>query len=145
MADIANLRPRVEFVNLAVILDACSRRVIGWSLGRTLQDKLTLEAPPRALQRRRPAPGPTHHCDRGVQHASRDYTPSLPAHGIASHQNVVQRESLRQRRRRIVYGTSEVRKYGGVYRHNYEDLREARTAVRDSSNRSAMKSGRIRP
>lgn len=57
VADITYIRLRVEFVYLTVILDACSLRVIGWALGRTLEEELTLQALPRALQQRRPAAG----------------------------------------------------------------------------------------
>jgi putative transposase len=71
VADITYLRLRAEFVYLAVILDAYSRRVIGWALGCTLEDTLTLRAVRMALQRR-PAPGLVHHSDRGVQYASGD-------------------------------------------------------------------------
>jgi putative transposase len=57
VADITYLRLRIEFVYLAVILDAFSRRVIGWALDRTLEHTLTLRALRMALQQRRPAPG----------------------------------------------------------------------------------------
>src|SRR5438270_770707 len=66
VADITYIRLELEFVYLAVILDAFSRRVIGWSLGRTLEDELTLTALHMALRERRPAPGRVvHHSDRG--------------------------------------------------------------------------------
>ena len=75
VADITYIRLEVEFVYLAVVLDAFSRRVIGWSLGRTLEDELTLAALDMALRGRRQPPGRvTHHSDRGVQYASTDYT-----------------------------------------------------------------------
>jgi transposase InsO family protein len=67
VADITCIRLEREFVYLAVILDAFSRRVIGWALDRTLEDKLTMEALRMALDRRSPAPGLVHHSDRGVQ------------------------------------------------------------------------------
>jgi len=67
VADITYIRLRAEFVYLAVILDAFSRRVMGWALGRTLEDTLTLRALRLALEQRRPAPGLVHHSDRGVQ------------------------------------------------------------------------------
>jgi transposase InsO family protein len=82
VADITYIRLRAEFVYLAVILDAYSRRVIGWALDGTLQDTLTLRALRMALEQRRPAPGLVHHSDRGVQYASGDYTDLLRAHGI---------------------------------------------------------------
>jgi len=82
VADITYIRLRAEFVYLAVILDAYSRRVIGWALDGTLQDTLTLRALRMALEQRRPAPGLVHHSDRGVQYASGDYTDLLRAHGV---------------------------------------------------------------
>ena len=81
-ADITYIRLLEEFIYLAVILDAYSRRVIGWALDRTLEDRLTLAALRMALARRRPSPGLVHHSDRGVQYASRDYTSLLRDHGI---------------------------------------------------------------
>jgi len=82
VADITYLRLKLEFVYLAVILDAFSRRVLGWALDRTLEAKLTLEALRMTLQQRKPAPGLVHHSDRGVQYASTDYTDLLKENGI---------------------------------------------------------------
>ena len=70
VADITYIRLRTEFVYLAVVLDAFSRRVIGWALGRTLEAELTMAALRMALIDRQPAPGLVHHSDRGVQYAS---------------------------------------------------------------------------
>jgi putative transposase len=81
-ADITYVRLEVEFVYLAVILDAYSRRVIGWELDGTLEDWLTLAALRMALSRRTVTPELVHHSDRGVQYASCDYTGLLKAHGI---------------------------------------------------------------
>jgi putative transposase len=81
-ADITYIRLAVQFVYLAVILDAFSRRVIGWALERTLEDKLTVAALEMALERRRPGPGLVHHSDCGVQYVSLDYTGVLKQHGI---------------------------------------------------------------
>jgi transposase InsO family protein len=74
VADITYIRLELEFVYLAVILDVFSRRVIGWALDRTLEDRLTIAALRMALESRSPAPGLVHHSDRGVQYASGDYT-----------------------------------------------------------------------
>jgi putative transposase len=81
-ADLTYIRLLEEFIYLAVILDAYSRRVIGWALDRTLQDRLTLAALRMALARRVVTPGLVHHSDRGVQYASVDYTALLQEHGI---------------------------------------------------------------
>ena len=72
MTDITYIRLQDEFVLLAVILDACSRRVIGWALERTLEDELTLAALRMALSQRAAGPGLVHHSDRGSQYASTD-------------------------------------------------------------------------
>jgi transposase InsO family protein len=80
VADITYVRLRTEFVYLAVVLDAFSRRVIGWALGRTLEAQLAVAALRMALVQRRPASGLVHHSDRGVQYASQDYTEMLKQH-----------------------------------------------------------------
>jgi transposase InsO family protein len=77
-ADITYVRLREEFVFLAVILDASSRRVIGWALDRNMEDDLTLTALRMALSQRSVQPGLVHHSDRGSQYASNDYT-EVPA------------------------------------------------------------------
>jgi len=63
------IRLRSEFVYLGVVLDAYSRRVVGWALGRTLQAELALTALRMAVAERQPAAGLVHHSDRGVQYA----------------------------------------------------------------------------
>ncbi len=83
VADITYLRLLEEFAFLAVVLDAFSRRVIGWALEVHLQASLALAALGMALAARRPRPGTLiHHSDRGVQYACADYTARLAAHGI---------------------------------------------------------------
>ena len=82
IAAITYIRLETECVYLAVMLDAYSRRVIGWALGRTLEDDLTIAALRMALRLRSPAPGLVHHSDRGVQYASYDYTDLLKQHQI---------------------------------------------------------------
>ena len=81
-ADITYVRLEVEFVYVAVILDAYSRRVIGWELDSTMEDSLTLAALRMALSRRTVTPELVHHSDRGVQYASGDYTQLLKDHHI---------------------------------------------------------------
>ncbi len=81
VADITHLRLRSEFVFLAVVLDAFSRRVIGWDLGRTLDTKLPLAALEKAIAARRPQPGLVHHSDHGTQYASNEYVKRLEAFG----------------------------------------------------------------
>jgi transposase InsO family protein len=66
VADITCIRLRIEFVCLAVVLDAFSRRVIGWALGRTLEAGLAVAALQMALLERKPPAGLVHHSDRGA-------------------------------------------------------------------------------
>jgi putative transposase len=67
VADITYIRVRAEFVYLAVILDSCSRKVVGWALERTLSSPLAIAALEQAIAKRQPRPGLIHHSDRGVQ------------------------------------------------------------------------------
>jgi len=73
VADITYIRLHREFVYLAVILDAYSRKVVGWELDRTLAARLPIAALEKAITERQPPPGLVHHSDRGVQYASGDY------------------------------------------------------------------------
>ncbi|OWJ66168.1 IS3 family transposase [Inquilinus limosus] len=83
VADITYVRLAEAFVYLAVILDAFSRRVIGWALEDHLRAELALAALDMALHLRRPPPDSLiHHSDRGVQYACGDYTRRLHDHAI---------------------------------------------------------------
>jgi transposase InsO family protein len=82
VADITYIRLQQEFVYLAVLLDAYSRRCIGWALERYLEAELALVALRMALAKRPIRPGLVHHSDRGVQYASQAYTNLLKAQGI---------------------------------------------------------------
>jgi putative transposase len=82
VADITYIRLQKEFVYLAVILDAFSRKVVGWALDRTLAASLPKAALEMAIALRQPAPGLVHHSDRGVQYASAEYIQVLQHHGI---------------------------------------------------------------
>jgi len=77
VADLTYIRLRSAFVYLACILDACSRRCVGWHLSRDMTTQLTLMALRRAIVERHPQPGLIHHSDRGVQYASHDYVEQL--------------------------------------------------------------------
>jgi putative transposase len=80
VADITYIRLKTEFVYLAVILDAFSRRVVGWSLDRNLASRLSLTALAQAIAARQPLPGLIHHSDRGVQYCSAEYRAVLDKH-----------------------------------------------------------------
>ena len=80
VADITYIRLEREFVYLAIILDAFSRKVVGWALDRSLASRLVIAALEQAIARRQPPPGLVHHSDRGVQYASAEYVSLLQAH-----------------------------------------------------------------
>ena len=82
VADITYLRLKTEFVYLAVILDAYSRKVVGWALDRTMTARLTIGALQQAIENRRPQPGLVHHSDRGFQYAGADYVALMEKHGM---------------------------------------------------------------
>jgi putative transposase len=125
VADLTYVHLEMEFVYLAVILDAFSRRVIGWALDRRLDAELTLQALRMALGRRRPAPGLVHHSDRGVQYASHDYTQLLQNHGI----------QISMSRKGNPWDNAacesfiKTLKYEEVYRTEYRDLADAHAGI----------------
>jgi putative transposase len=125
VADITYIRLEAEFVYLAVVIDAFSRRVIGWALDRTLEDDLPIEALRQALEQRHPAPGLVHHSDRGSQYASRDYTDLLKARGCQI--------SMSHKASPWENGGCEswmkTLKYEEVFRQEYRDLAEVRTCL----------------
>ncbi len=82
VADITYVRLPTAFVYLACLLDAWSRRCVGWHLSAVIDTRLTLAALDRALASRRPAAGLIHHSDRGVQYASGDYVARLEGAGV---------------------------------------------------------------
>ncbi len=73
VADLTYVHLPADFVYLAAILDAYSRRCIGWQLSRHLDSQLALDALTQALAARQPSAGFIHHSDRGVQYASHVY------------------------------------------------------------------------
>ena len=82
VADITYIRLRAEFVYVALILDAFSRRIVGWKLDRTLASRLATEALEMAIETRKPLPGLVHHSDRGIQYASAEYVAILKQHAM---------------------------------------------------------------
>jgi len=79
VADLTYIRLPAGFCYLAAILDAFSRRVVGWSLSRHIDGDLAVAALEQALAGRQPRAGWIHHSDRGVQYACRDYVERLEA------------------------------------------------------------------
>ena len=125
IADITYIRLRHEFVFLAVILDAFSRRVIGWALDRTLEDSLTLAALRLALSRRTVQPGLVHHSDRGSQYASGDYTDLLKDNDI----DISMSRKANPWDNAACESFMKTLKYEEVYRNEYRDLGEARSGI----------------
>ena len=82
VADITYVRSREGFVYLAFILDACSRRIVGWSMATHLRTELVVDALQMAIARRKPAPGLVHHSDRGVQYTSLSFGKRLEDEGL---------------------------------------------------------------
>ena len=125
VADITYIRLRTEFVYLAVVLDAYSRRVIGWALGQTLEAGLAVTALRMALIERKPPPGMVHHSDRGVQYASLDYTAMLKQHQAI----------ISMSRKGNPYDNAacesfmKTLKYEEVYRNEYRDFHEAKARL----------------
>jgi len=82
IADITYIRIQTGFVYLAAILDAYSRRALGYAISESIDTALTLKALRMAVNNRHPAPGLIHHSDQGVQYASREYVEELKSHGF---------------------------------------------------------------
>jgi transposase InsO family protein len=84
VADISYLRTWEGFLYLAVVLDACTRRVVGWAMADHLRRELVLDAVGMALHQRRPAPGLVHHSDHGTQYTSIDFGRTLRTSGVVA-------------------------------------------------------------
>jgi putative transposase len=126
VADITYVRLAEEFAFLAVVLDAFSRRVIGWALDRHLRASLAIEALEMAIAARRPAPGSLiHHSDRGVQYACSEYTAIMRAHDIRPSMSRVGNP----------YDNAQAESFMKTLKHeevdgrSYRDLEEAREAI----------------
>lgn len=126
VADITYIRLPREFVYLAVVLDAFSRRVIGWALDRHLTTALTLKALQQALATRTVTAGLVHHSDRGVQYAAADYVSLLIKHQLRismSRKGNPYDNAKAERFMRTI-------KYEEVHLTEYETLIEARASIR---------------
>jgi putative transposase len=125
VADITYIRLQEEFVFLAVILDAYSRRVIGWALDRTMEDELTLTALRMALASRSVRPGLIHHSDRGSQYASYDYINLLKDHGV----DISMSRKGNPWDNAACESFMKTLKYEEVFRNEYRDLVEAKRSI----------------
>jgi transposase InsO family protein len=127
VSDITYIRLREQFVYLAVILDAYSRKVIGWALGETLEASLAVMALEQALADRAIPPGVIHHSDQGVQYASKEYVEKLLAHGfrISMSRKASPWENARAESFMKTLKSEE------VDLRQYRDLEDARTSIAD--------------
>jgi len=125
VADITYVRLQAEFVFVAVILDAYSRRVIGWALERTMEDDLTLAALQMALAQRNVRPGLVHHSDRGSQYASNEYTDLLKDCQI----DISMSRKGNPWDNAACESFMKTLKYEEVFRNEYRDLAEARRSI----------------
>jgi putative transposase len=126
VADITYIRLPREFVYLAVLLDAFSRRVIGWALDRYLLTALPLAALRMALRTRQVKPGLVHHSDRGVQYASADYVSLLVKHQIRISMSRTGNPYDNARAERFM----RTIKHEEVFLSDYHNLIEARASIK---------------
>jgi putative transposase len=121
VADITYVRLPTTFVYLACVLDACSRRCIGWQVSRHIDTDLTLAALDQAIRVRQPGPGLIHHSDRGVQYASHAYVARLETIGA----------QISMSAKGNPYDNAKAESFfktlkrEEVYLHNYQSLAEA--------------------
>lgn len=82
LADITFIETAEGWLYLAAVLDLCSRQLIGWAMGDTIDRHLTIAALHMALRRQKQAPGAIFHSDRGSQYACYDFRDQLLAYGL---------------------------------------------------------------
>jgi putative transposase len=125
VADLTYIRLREGFCYLAALLDAFSRRAVGWHLAERLDASLTVTALERALAQRQPAPGLIHHSDQGVQYACREYVAVLEQAGarISMAAKGTPRENAQAE------SFFRTLKYEEVYLHEYESIHEVKPSV----------------
>lgn len=125
VADITYVRIVRGFVYLAAVLDAYSRRVIGWAISRSLDARVALAALDMAFATRRRHGNLVHHSDRGVQYASGEYTNLLKEHGV----------QISMSRRGNPYDNAKCERFmrtlkeEEVYLSEYETMAKARESI----------------
>ena len=127
VADITYVRLREDFLYLAIVMDAYSRRVVGWELGENLRAELALAALQRAVAERAIAPGIVHHSDRGVQYCCQAYVEKLQAHhfGISMSRTGNPYDNAKAESFMKTLKSEE------VYLRQYRDGQEARTSIQN--------------
>ena len=126
VADITYIRLQRQFIYLAAVLDAYSRRCIGWALARYLDARLSLTALQKALQTRRFTAGQLiHHSDRGVQYACHDYVRVLQQHRIRISMSRIGNPYDNAKAERFM----RTLKYEEVYLNDYDTFAEVMVSV----------------
>lgn len=127
VADITYLQLWREFVFLAVVLDAFSRKVVGWALSRRMDSRLAIEALEMAIGERQPPPGLVHHSDRGVQYACREYVALLEKHQMVASMSRPGNPYDNARCERFM----QTLKREEIYASRYRDLEHLRANLED--------------
>ncbi len=125
IADITYVRLREDFLYLAIVLDAFSRKAVGWELGEDLRAELALRALDRALADRSVRPGIVHHSDRGIQYCSSVYLNRLQSHGFAISMSRTGNPYENARAESFI----KTLKCEEVYLRQYRDADEARASI----------------
>jgi transposase InsO family protein len=125
VADITYIRLLREFIYLAVLLDAFSRRCIGWAISRHIDTQLTISALQMALNTRTIHAGLIHHSDRGVQYAAADYVAVLHEHKIEISMSRTGNPYDNAKAERFM----RTLKYEEIYMNDYETLAEVRASI----------------
>ncbi len=125
VADITYIRLLREFIYLAVLLDAFSRRCIGWAISRHIDTQLTLAALQMALRTRTIHAGLIHHSDQGVQYAATDYVAVLHDHKIEISMSRTGNPYDNAKAERFM----RTLKYEEIYMNDYETLAEVRVSI----------------
>jgi transposase InsO family protein len=128
VADITYIRLQRQFIYLAAVLDAYSRRCIGWALARYLDARLSLAALQMALQTRRFSAGQlTHHSDRGVQYACHDYVRVLQQNHIQISMSRIGNPYDNAKAERFM----RTLKYEEVYLNDYDTFTEVMLSIQN--------------
>jgi putative transposase len=125
VADLTYIRLPESFCYLAALLDAYSRKVVGWELSQEIDARLAVAALEQALKARKPAPGWIHHSDQGVQYACRDYVQVLEAAGA----RISMSGKGRPRDNAQAESFMRTLKHEEVYLQDYQTFAEAKQAI----------------
>ena len=127
VSDLTYVPTEEGWLYVAGVLDRCSRCLVGWAMGSTLDTAVPLAALMMALRQRKPAPGLIHHSDRGVQYASVEYRSALADHGLVASMS----------RKGNCYDNAAMEAFWSslknelVHRRHFATRAEARTAIFD--------------